>query len=101
MNKKKKKNLKKKKKKLKKKKKKRKKKKKNKKKKKKKKNQKKKKKKKKIFYKSLIFTWNVCKKILTKKIFFYKGDPPKKWEFFKKNFFAFVNFKNIHFVKIS
>ena len=30
-----------------------------------------------------------------------KGDPPKKWEFFKKKFFAFVNFKNIHFVKIS
>ena len=34
-------------------------------------------------------------------IFFYKGDPLKKWEFFKKKFFAFVNFENIHFVKIS
>ena len=24
------------------------------------------------------------------------GDPPEKWDFFKKNFFAFVNFENIH-----
>ena len=34
-------------------------------------------------------------------VFFYKGDPSKKWAFFKKMFFALVNLKNIHFVKIS
>ena len=44
-------------------------------------------------YKSLIFTLNVCKNIL--------GDPLKKGNFSKKDIFAFVNFRNIHFIKIS
>ena len=35
------------------------------------------------------------------KMFFYKGDPPKKGNFSNKSFFAFLEFKNIHRVKMS
>ena len=52
-------------------------------------------------FKKSYFYLKRVQKNFDQKYFFYKGDPPKKWEFFKKNFFAFVNFENIHFVKIS
>ena len=47
-----------------------------------------------FFYKSLIFTWNACKKILPKKIFFIRATPPQKnGNFSKKIFLHLLIFK--------